>query len=108
MCKVLIPRAWAGYHLMLIKTVTYNVLMTHMTMEVDQCLNHNEKKNKNKYSRLKTVYDNITINLHCCYSTLYLSFKTSNSLRLDFIYILTKKKTTPLTHRNKSKNPKYW
>lgn len=92
MCKVLIPRAWAGYHLMLIKTVTYNVLMTHMTMEVDQCLNHNEKKNKNKYSRLKTVYDNITINLHCCYSTLYLSFKTSNSLRLDFIYILTKKK----------------
>lgn len=44
MCKVLIPRAWAGYHLMLIKTVTYNVLMTHMTMEVDQCLNHNEKK----------------------------------------------------------------
>lgn len=91
MCKVLIPRAWAGYHLMLIKTVTYNVLMTHMTMEVDQCLNHNEKKNKNKYSTLKTVYDNITINLHCCYSTLYLSFKTSNSLRLDFIYILTKK-----------------
>lgn len=44
MCKVFIPCAWAGYHLMLIKTVTYNVLMTHMTMEVDQCLNHNEKK----------------------------------------------------------------
>lgn len=66
--------------------------MTHMAMEVDQCLKHNEKKNKNKYSRLKTVYDNITINLHCCYSTLYLSFKTSNSLRLGFIYILTKKK----------------
>lgn len=65
--------------------------MTHMTMEVDQCLKHNEKKNKNKYSRLKTVYDNITINLHCCYSTLYLSFKTSNCLRLDLIYILTKK-----------------
>lgn len=71
--------------------------MTHMAMEVDQCLKHNEKKNKNKYSRLKTVYDNITINLHCCYSTLYLSFKTSNSLRLDFIYILTKKKT-PHSH----------
>lgn len=67
--------------------------MTHMAMEVDPCLKHNEKKkNKNKYSRLKTVYDNITINLHCCYSTLYLSFKTSNSLRLGFIYILTKKK----------------
>lgn len=82
--------------------------MTHMAMEVDQCLKHNEKNN-NKYSRLKTVYDNITINLHCCYSTLYLSFKTSNSLRLDFIYILTKKKNNaPLTHGTKSKNPKNW
>lgn len=81
--------------------------MTHMAMEVDQCLKHNEINN-NKYSRLKTVYDNITINLHCCYSTLYLSFKTSNSLRLDFIYILTKKNNAPLTHGTKSKNPKNW
>lgn len=43
MCKVLIP-AWAGYHIMFVKTVTYNVSMTHMAMEVDQCLKHNEKK----------------------------------------------------------------
>lgn len=44
-------KAWAGYHIMLVKTVTYNVSMTHtcMTMEVDQCLKHNGKKNKNKY-----------------------------------------------------------
>lgn len=53
MCKVLIPRAWAGYHLMLIKTVTYNVLMTHMTMEVNQCLNHNEKKKQKQIFKTK-------------------------------------------------------